>query len=422
MVESCSNKQIGYILRSYPRLSQTFILNEILALEAIGVSIEIFALTNPQEKTVQMQVAEIRAPVHYLEDATQPRPFRESLRENFEVARRHPTGYLRSLIYLARNRQIDQGYTASNRWVCFLQAVHLIYLLRVKEQRTGKKLDQLHAHFAHDPTLIVYQVHCITGLPFSFTAHARDLYQVREKLLVDRIQHASAVITCCRANLDYLKHIAPSQQSKFSLVYHGVNLKDFQPVSSPGARVGLTVPLILSVGRLVEKKGFWDLLQALLIVKRRGERFQCAIYGDGPLCEQLREWIKKHGMAGEVTLNGDRTQQELVSVFQNATLFVLTPIQMEDGDRDGIPNVLVEAMAVGLPVITTAVSGIPELVEHGQNGLLYQPHDVEGIAAGIIDLLHEPEKRRQLGAAASKTVADQFDIDQAAHRLKALFV
>jgi len=127
-------------------------------------------------------------------------------------------------------------------------------------------------------------------------------------------------------------------------------------------------------------------------------------------------------MTGEVTLKGDRTQQELISVYQNATLFILTPVQTDDGDRDGIPNVLVEAMAVGLPVITTAVAGIPELVENNLNGLLCQPHDVEGLASGIIELLRNAEKRRQFGDAASKKVREQFDITQAANRLKALFV
>jgi len=200
-----------------------------------------------------------------------------------------------------------------------------------------------------------------------------------------------------------------------------VNLKDFQSVPNPGASAVPKYPLILSVGRLVEKKGFQDLLKALLIVKRRGERFRCTIYGDGPLCQQLERWIAEHDMAGEVTLSGDQTQQELISVYQNATLFILTPFQTDDGDRDGIPNVLVEAMAVGLPVITTAISGIPELVENNLNGLLYQPHDVEGIASGIIELLHNAEKRRQLGSAASKKVTEHFDINQAANRLKALF-
>jgi glycosyltransferase involved in cell wall biosynthesis len=136
----------------------------------------------------------------------------------------------------------------------------------------------------------------------------------------------------------------------------------------------------------------------------------------------LQEWIDAHDLAGEVTLHGDRPQQELIPAFQNATLFVLTPFQTEDGDRDGIPNVLVESMAVGVPVITTAVAGIPELVEHNQNGLLYQPHDVEGISSGITELLRNPEKRRQMGDAGSKKVREQFDVAQAAQRLKALFV
>jgi len=230
------------------------------------------------------------------------------------------------------------------------------------------------------------------------------------------------VITCCRSNLEYLKQIAPAQKSKFSLIYHGVNLKDFQPVPNQGASLVPKVPVILSVGRLVEKKGFKDLFRALLIVKGRGLQFQCAIYGDGPLGQQLKEWIDEHDMEGEVILHGDRTQHELVAAYHSATLFTLTPVQTEDGDRDGIPNVLVEAMAVGLPVITTAVAGIPELVDHDQNGLLYQPHDVEGISSGIIELLGNVEKRRQFGRAASKKVREQFDIVQAAQQLKTLFI
>lgn len=422
MVQSRSNKQIGYLLRSYPRLSQTFILNEILALEQIGVSIQIFALTNPHEKVVQRQVDQVQAPVHYLDEDIQPRSLLNRLNENAQVAWLHLRGYLRSLVYIAANRDIDKGYTASSRWECFRQAVHLIHLLILNERRTGKKLDHLHAHFAHDPALIAYLVHSIAGIPFSFTAHARDLYQVPEKPLTDRIRQARAVITCCGSNLEYLNQIAPSQKSKFSLIYHGVNLQDFQQVSNRGANSPPHGPLILSVGRLVEKKGFQDLLEALFLVKQKGEDFRCAIYGDGPLAKQLEEWIDEHGMTGEISLKGDRTQQELISVYQNAALFILTPILTEDGDRDGIPNVLVEAMAVGLPVITTAVSGIPELVEHNRNGLLYQSHDVESVASGIIELLQNAEKRRQLGEAGSKKVREQFDVTQAAKRLKSLFI
>ena len=351
----------------------------------------------------------------------QPQSAGDGFREHFEVARRFLKGYLRSLLYVATHPKIDQGYKVSNRWECFRLAVHQVYLLRGTERQAAKKIDHLHAHFAHDPALIGYLVHSMTGIPFSFTAHARDLYQVEVQVLTDRIQQASAVITCCGANLEYLNQIAPSQQSKFLLIYHGVNLKDFQTVSNRDASSTPKNPVILSVGRLVEKKGFQDLLQALCLVKERGERFECLIYGDGPLRPQLELWIEEHDMAGDIKLMGDITQQELIAIYQTADLFTLTPVQTEDGDRDGIPNVLLEAMAVGLPVVTTAVAGIPELVDHNENGLLYQSHDVDGISSGIIELLHSAEKRRQLGSAASKKVREQFDVAQAAKRLKTLF-
>ena len=289
-----------------------------------------------------------------------------------------------------------------------------------EERRTGKKVDHLHAHFAHDPALIAYLVYCMTGIPFSFTAHARDLYQVHEQVLLDRIRHASAVITCCGANLEYLNQIAPSQQSKFSLIYHGVNLKDFQVASNGDTR---EQPVILSVGRLVEKKGFQDLLQALLIAKERGERFRCVIYGDGPLRQPLQHWIEEHGYDGRGQAAGrHHTAGTGLDLSDGGPILSLTPVQTEDGDRDGIPNVLLEAMAVGLPVVTTAVAGIPELVDHNQNGLLYQSHDVDGISSGIIELLRSAEKRRQLGSAGSKKVREQFDVAQAAKQLKTLFI
>jgi len=379
-------------------------------------------MTNPHEQIVQNQVSQVHAPVHYLDECIQLRSSWDILSEQTKVAGRYFKEYIASLFYIALNKEIDQGYTASNRWTCFFQAIFLISQLALTEERNGKRIDHLHAHFAHDPALVAYLVHRITGISFSFTAHARDLYQVPVEPLVDRIRRASVVITCCHANMEYLNQIAPSDQPKFKLVYHGINLKDFQPVSSPSAKPVSESPLILSVGRLVEKKGFQDLLQALLIVKEKGEHFQCAIYGDGPLYQELDEWIEEHNLRAVVVLNGNRTQKELISVYRNATLFVLTPVQTEDGDRDGVPNVLLEAMAMGLPVISTNVAGISEAVDDKQNGLLYPPHDVEGIASGIVELLSNENERTLLGRAASRKVMEQFDITQAANRLKTLFV
>jgi glycosyltransferase involved in cell wall biosynthesis len=278
----------------------------------------------------------------------------------------------------------------------------------------------LHAHFAHDPALIAQIAHKLVGIPYSFTAHARDLLQVPRAVLRERIQQASAVVTCCRTNLDYLEEVAPGERHKFSLVYHGVNLEGFQPAARPAAPPG-EPPLVLSVGRLVEKKGYLDLFEALRRVKDGGARFRCEIYGDGPQRAELEARLTALGLAGEVVLAGTRTQAELIPIYQRAALFALAPTVTEDGDRDGIPNALAEAMAVGLPVVVTRVGGIPEIVSHGREGLLYTPHDAAGLAEGIAALLGSEPMRRALGQAARRQVCEHFDLAQAALRLKDLF-
>lgn len=321
--------------------------------------------------------------------------------------------------YGLRKREIDQGYSTNQRIECLHLAVDLVRYLDQEKQHHRPGIKHLHAHFAHDPTFIAQIVHRITGIPFSFTAHARDLFQVSRTVLADRINLASTVITCCQNNYTYLTQIAPQHQSKMKMIYHGVDLRLFHPIKEAAPQQSL--PQILSVGRLVEKKGFFDLLAALRRVNDSGCRFQCLIYGDGPLLPDLQQWIADHNLADSVTLAGACTQPELVSVLQKATLFVLTPVVTDDGDRDGIPNVLAEAMAVGLPVISTATGGITELIHHNQNGLLYPPHDIEGIAAGLVELLGDASKREQFGCAARERVIDQFDLFQAAARLEAIF-
>jgi glycosyltransferase involved in cell wall biosynthesis len=422
MGKSRTNQQIGYLLRSYPRLSQTFILNEILALEQVGVNIQIFAMTNPQEEIVQAQVQQIRAPVHYLSQASWS-AFRQVLREHRKVFWQHPAGYLRALFYSLRSREIDRGYTSSGRMACFHMAISLAGFLDQANAESKFCIPHLHAHFAHDPTFTAQLVHMVTGISYSFTAHARDLFQIPRSALADRVKTASTVVTCCQNNLKYLSEVAPGEKAKFSMVYHGVDLERFKPLShpDPGRDAKPETPLILSVGRLVEKKGFFDLLAALRQVKDQGLRFRAEIYGEGPLHDELNQAIAEHGLSSWVRLAGNCTQQQLLTIFQSATLFVLTPTVTEDGDRDGIPNALVEAMAVSLPVISTVTAGIPEVINHNQNGLLYPPHDIEGITAGIVKLLSDKNMRMRLGKNARSRVIEQFDAFQSASQLKELF-
>ena len=410
---------IGYILRSYPRLSQTFIVNEIRALEQLGLAIHIFAIANPREPIVQPEVAAVQAPLDYL-DAAAWRGKAAQADAQLRAVVGSPGRYAEVLRYVLRRADIDAGYTGGSRYACFVQAVYMIRLLERERRRGGRAITHLHAHFAHDPALIALLAHMLTGISYSFTAHARDLYQVPAAALADRIAPASAVVTCCEANIDYLRQVAPpGSQAKVYLIHHGVDLRSFQP--APRAERSPEPPLILSIGRLVEKKGFPDLLGACRQLKRAGCRFRCVIYGDGPLHAELEAMIGQLELAGEVTLAGACSQRELLPVFQRADIFALAPFVTDDGDRDGIPNVLAEAMACGLPVVTTGVAGIPELVRHDHNGLLAAPHDVDGLAAALAALLDDEAERQRLGAAARRTVVERFDLRASARRLAALF-
>jgi glycosyltransferase involved in cell wall biosynthesis len=404
--------RVAYILRSYPRLSQTFILNEVLALERLGVRLQIFPITNPQEALVQHRVAEVQAPTHYLEAALR-RSRAAMLLEHLRVAASAPRRYLSTLAFVLRRRDLASGYATASRFTCFAEAVYMARVLRrQRADGAGPPPTRVHSHFAHDPTLIAMLLKRLTGLPYSFTAHARDVYQVPPSVLAERI--GDAVVTCCRSNLDYLRSLAPEpSRRKIHVVRYGIDLEAFRP-TEPAPEED---PLVVSIGRLVEKKGFGDLIKACRLVKDRGLSFRCVIYGEGELRDELAGAVSKLGLRGDVTLAGARTQQELQAVLNQAQIFALTPCITDDGDRDGIPNALLEAMACGLPVVTTAVAGIPEVIVHGQNGLLAEPRDVTAIADDVALLLTDEERRRRLGSRARSEVQANFDRDANARRL-----
>ena len=417
MVGPVVNKRVAYLVRSWPRLSQTFVLNEALAVERLGTELEVFSMVHSGEALVQRQVSDLAAPVRYLDDA-RARPWPVRAREHLALARARPGRYLAALATAAARPGLASGYSTSSTLGCFASAVAVATVLDEKE-RKGEGVGHLHAHFAHDPTLVALFVHRLTGVPFSFTAHARDLYGVPAPALVVRAREASAVVTCCAANVEYLRSVLPEDVAgRVLLVHHGVDLVAFVPDEGhvPGP-----VPRVVSIGRLVEKKGFGDLLEALARAKAAGAAFRCDVYGDGPLQGELERRRDELGLAGQVVFAGARAQHELVSELQRGDLFALTPFVAPDGDRDGVPNVVAEAMACGLPVVSTEVGGIPEIVRHGENGLLAAPREVEQIASNLVLLLGEPHTRRRLGRAARATVENEFDLRSAAGRLVSVF-
>jgi glycosyltransferase involved in cell wall biosynthesis len=406
-----NDSHVVYILRSYPRLSQTFILNELLALERLGLRLQIFPIINPHEALVQHDVARLRAPAHYLETAL-ARSRRAIVMEHLLVAASAPRRYLSTLAFVLRRRHLAAGYATASRFTCFVEAVYLARILR-RQASDADPPARVHSHFAHDPTLIALLVKRLTGLPYSFTAHARDVFQVPPSALAERIREADAVLTCCQSNLEYLSELAPAERRKLQVMRYGIDLATFRPAEPPRG----DVPLVISIGRLVEKKGFGDLIAACRILKDQGLRFRCVVYGEGPLRDELVEAVTSLGVTGVMTFAGARTQQELQALLKQAHVFALTPCVTDDGDRDGVPNAMLEAMACGLPVVTTTVAGIPEVIVHGQNGLLSEPHDVPRIADNLAAVLADPSLRSSLGSRARGEVVANFDREANARRL-----
>jgi glycosyltransferase involved in cell wall biosynthesis len=404
--------RVAYIVRSFPRLSQTFILNEILELERQGADVRIFAMTDPREPIVQDGVQRLRAPVEIL---SAPRPRMSIAADHVRTAGRSPWRYVRTLVHVARRSDIDSGYVTASRFACFGHAVRLATMLGDRSSR----VTHVHAHFAHDPTLIAMLVNRLTGIPFSFTAHARDLYQTAPHVIGERIAAAQAAITCCQANLELMTRVAPAgARDKVRVVHNGVDLGAFRPAD---ARQPSHVPLVVSIGRLVEKKGFLDLVAACDRLRRAGHRFRLEIYGDGPLRPEIEANIAEAGLGEHVTLPGSRSHDELRDVLRRADLFALTPFVTSDGDRDGIPTVIIEAMACGLPVVTTPVCGIPDAVVHGESGLLAPARDVQAIAAHLAALLTDASLRERLGGRAREVVRRGYDLRVEARQLAGVF-
>jgi glycosyltransferase involved in cell wall biosynthesis len=408
-----------YLVRSWPTLSQTFILNEVLALERRGVELLVISMVRSADEVVQPQVSDVRARVSYLD---QQRGWRHQASAHCAVLSHAPLRYARTLRFARRNPQLSTGYATSSTMGCFRNAVQVAATV-IRLDRGGSRPRALHAHFAHDPALVALLVRRLTGLPYSFTAHARDLVQIPVASLIARSIESTAIVTCCAANADYIESTVPAEcRAPVRVIRHGVDLDVFRPDAGGAQSMpGCVTPGLVSVGRLVEKKGYSDLLRALSGLKRSGHVFECRIYGDGPARSTLVALRDRLDLSAEVEFAGERGRDEIIKRLHDAGLFLLTPILARNGDRDGIPNVLVEAMACGLPVVTTSVGGITELVEHGVNGLLTDPGDVADIERQVARLLQDPQLRRDLGVAARRTVESRYDVDAAAREMEAVF-
>jgi glycosyltransferase involved in cell wall biosynthesis len=421
---------VAYIMKGYPRLSETFILNEIHLLENMGLRLHLFSVKGG-DKTRHPIVARIQAKATYTpEDASlTDAPFHiwlksnlpRYLRSHVRLMGRRPKSYWQTLFYTFFGLSLSVSFGRWPFWKRaaikeFLRAGY-IALQVIEDGRIG----HLHGHFCHGSTTITMLVSHLTGIPFSFTAHAKDIYLPKLNpggLLAVKIEKATFVATCTDANRAYLEQFNHTG-TPIHTIYHGLDTRLFRR-ELPAVDSQQT-PTILAVGRFVAKKGFDYLVEACRILQEQGYDFHCRIVGEpDEQTEFIQSLICEYGLESCFTVQGGVTQTELKKIYEEANLFALPCHIIDNGDRDGIPNVLAEAMMMELPVVTTDISGIPELVTDRVNGLLVPQKEPVALAAALAELLDNPALRRQLGQAARQTVSQSFDARQttiALHRL-----
>ena len=385
--------RVAYILKMYPRFSETFILNEILELERRGVELDIFSLKKPDDGRFHADLSRVNARVTYV-PARPLRQWSSTGSAHREVCRWDPARYSRLLLRSARRRRMG----ALKR---FDQAVYIAPRLR----RAG--IDHVHAHFASSATSVALYLNRLANVSYSFTAHAKDIFheQVGQESLRRKLRESRFVVTVSDHNVNVLT--ALEQEANITRIYNGLDLNRFK-------RNGTAVidpPLVLAVGRLVEKKGFRDLIVACDLLRKSGRRFRCMIVGKGELKGELEELVLQLGLGDVVDLPGPLPREALLDLYPKASVFAAPCVVGKDGNRDGLPTVLIEAMALGVPVVATPVTGIPELVMHEKTGLIVPEHDPEALAGAIHRLLttHRVGVER-LSTAARQRVESHFDV------------
>ncbi|MCF6256313.1 MAG: glycosyltransferase family 4 protein [Gammaproteobacteria bacterium] len=391
--------RIGYVVKRYPRYSETFIVNEILAHEKAGLSLDIFALRPSNDTHFQDNIAKVRAPITYL-----PAPSALSVSEFWSEL----MAAIKSLPDWVTGLDAAQYEVARDVYQAALLAL----------QAREKGIEHLHAHFATSATTVARLAALFAGLTYSFTAHAKDIFHesVQHHDLQKKISDATSVITVSNYNVDFLQNRFGHSASKVQRIYNGLDLLRL-PYSDPHHRP----PRIVAVGRLIEKKGFCDLIAACAELHKRNIDFECQIIGGGPLQDTLVADIHQRGLQNKVKTLGPLPQKEVIACLQQTAVFAAPCVVGLDGNRDGLPTVLLEAMALGVPCISTDVTGIPEAIKHNHSGLIVPQKDVAALTDALAHLLLHSQERTRLAQHARRLIEQAFDIDQNTAALRSVF-
>ena len=407
MSQGKNSLKVAYLLDIFPALSETFVINELIELKRQGLDVAIFSLGKPKEDIIHKEAKELAKETCYFQGLINPNKFRKAytyLYSHLYFLLSSPLMYIKAL------------------WFAYINGVRVFksaayYALVFRKFEIG----HIHAHFAAAASEYAMMISRISGIPYSFTPHAYDIF-IKPKFVKEKVIFADFVVSKTEYNRRFLEENYPGiNGDKIHVIHYGIDLERFTPAEYDVSR---NLPFtILSVARLVEKKGHKYLLEACNILTKKGiSNFVCKIIGDGPLKGDLEELALSFGLSENVQFIGALPSDKVLLVLKESDLFVLPCIIAKDGDMDGMPNALIEAMALGKPVISTYISGIPELIKDGA-GILVPPEDPEALAKALEEIyLMVPETRMAMGQKGREIVEREFNIAKESEKIRDIFV
>ena len=389
---------VAIVLKGYPRLSETFIAQEILSLQRLGLDYRLISLRHPTDGATHPIHQEITGPVNYLPEYLYQAPGRV-LRAWLAVRRK--TGYRQA--WQSWMKDLKRDLTA-NRVRRFGQALVLAHEL-------PPEINWIYAHFLHTPASVARYAANIKQLPWSCSAHAKDIWTSPNWEKAEKLTDMAWLVTCTRANRDHLRDLIKGADDKVQLLYHGLDFGRFNAgdglYSEADGSANQAPVKILSVGRAVEKKGYDVLLKALAGLSVPLE-WRLIHVGGGELLNSLKEQARLLGLDDRIEWRGACPQEVVLELYREADIFALASRVAGDGDRDGLPNVLMEAQSQGLPCLSTRVSAVPELIIDNETGVLVQPDDDKGLSEALERLICDPALRKSLGSAGQNRVNAEF--------------
>lgn len=404
---------VAYVMSRFPKLTETFVLDEILELERAGVRVEVFPIWRESADLIHEAARPVVARAHFT-----PLLDLEILRDNLRALWTEPKRYLSALgtLLVANRKSLRYGLGAL---ASFPKAVSFARRMRALGVR------HVHAHFASHPAAVAFVVGRLAELPWSFTAHGSDLHR-EQAMLREKVDEARFVVAISEYNRDFiLDHVGVAQREKIRVIHCGVDLEALKAAASPRADVtSRDVPgalEIVCVGTLHEVKGQRYLLEACAGLSRRGIDWRCHLVGEGTDRTLLEALAERLGIADRVIFHGACERAAVHALFASADVSVAPSVPTADGRREGIPVVLMEAAAWGLPLVASRLSGIPEIVRDDETGLLAEPRDAAGLEAALARLASEPQTRQRLGSAARRRVEEEFQLSHNVARLEREF-